>query len=131
MGRWGSFDSPRERTTGGNPIAWAISFWYLDQVLTAYTAPSPALFDAWWRAGEARLAGWLAYAQQRLTCDDAYGDLLLATEQYGALRGLALLIDDPTERWTRHLQLDAWMGRLLAQSHTLRVRCQTPLSGMR
>ena len=75
----------------------------------------------------AQARAWVVHSRQRASCDDAYSDLLLATERYGAVRLLASLIDDPTARITALATTDRLMAELLTRSHELRVACRAPI----
>jgi hypothetical protein len=95
-------------------------------MLAAYVQlsdPSALLKDAITQA-----RSWVAHSRQRVSCDDAYSDLLLATERYGAARLLASLIDEPTARIAALATTDRLMAELLTRSHELRVTCRAPIA---
>ena len=98
-------------------------------MLAAYTSPAPPdfLLDAVQRhAGQAR--AWLKHSYQRASCDDAYSDLLLATEQYGVARTYCGLIEDVQTRLQLASDVDRLMAELLTCSHQLRVACRVPIA---
>lgn len=70
---------------------------------------------------------WLARSRTRTMCDDAYGDLLLATLEYGMGRRLLPLVPHLGERERLVDVYDELMTTLLEWSHELRIRCRTPL----
>ena len=90
-------------------------------MLAAYTSGEP--IDAYITHAKT----WLAHSYQRDSCDDAYSDLLLATEQYGAARAHVAYVADLQKRLALAVQLDRLMAALLVRSHELRERCRTPL----
>jgi hypothetical protein len=71
---------------------------------------------------------WLALSRTRTACDDAYGDLLLATLDFGAARTQVLFVKNAQQRAALGAFVDRVMTALLTRSHELRVACRAPLS---
>jgi len=98
-------------------------------MLAAYTSPAPPVFlrqSVERHIEQAR--AWLAASRQRASCDDAYSDLLLATERYGAARTFVAFVPDLQTRVQLIADVDALMADLLICSHELRVACRAPIA---
>ena len=92
-----------------------------------YTASTDFLCQAVERHA-ARARFWLKRSYERASCDDAYSDLLLATEQYGVARAYCGLIEDVPTRLGYAADIDQLMAELLTRSHQLRVACRAPIA---
>jgi hypothetical protein len=70
---------------------------------------------------------WAERSRSRTSCDDAYGDLLLATMEFARARGMAEATSDFHRRLMLIGEVHRLMTELLGWSHELRVRCRHPL----
>lgn len=70
---------------------------------------------------------WAKRSRSRTSCDDAYGDLLLATMEFASARGMAEATADSYHRLMLIGEVQRLMADLLEWSHELRVRCRYPL----
>lgn len=79
------------------------------------------------RSSIARSRLWLERSKTRESCDDAYGDLILATLEFGSARPQAEAIEALPLRFALIGEINQLMTELLEWSHALRVHCRMPL----